>query len=321
MKMKLKGSIYLLFAFSLAGSSVISAKILANSLGAFTITSISLLFALILLLPLCGRSSMNVLKQLRGAQCILIVLQGIFGIFLFRMFLIGGLSLTSAFEAGILTGVTPAITTLLALIVLKEPLRRGQIAGILCASIGIFLIQGISDTDDTFSTLHLMGNILIICAAISESLFNILARLQALKIAARNHRSEENIPKSFLVQATLTIIVALVLCIFPALFENPIERLSEITLTDWLALIWYGIFVTAIAFICWYAGIGRQSAYVAAAFSGMMPFVSMILSVCILGETGSWHQCLGGLFVIAGIVSTGIASASAPRSADRHLRE
>ncbi|WP_242975783.1 EamA family transporter [Desulfosporosinus sp. FKB] len=53
-------------------------------------------FALVFLVPLCG-------------------------IFLFRMFLLRGLDYTSAGEAGILAGATPAITALLAMMALKEP--------------------------------------------------------------------------------------------------------------------------------------------------------------------------------------------------------
>ena len=52
-----KGRMFLLLAFTLAGTSVISAKILSDKLGTFTITAVSLVFAILLLLPLCGREA------------------------------------------------------------------------------------------------------------------------------------------------------------------------------------------------------------------------------------------------------------------------
>jgi drug/metabolite transporter (DMT)-like permease len=317
MRTKLKGSIYLLLAFSFAGSSVISAKILANALGTFTITAVSLFFALVFLLPLCGRSLIRDLRCLQKPQLILIVLQAVFGIFLFRMFLINGLSHTSAFEAGILTGATPAITALLAMMFLGEQASRRTVTGIICTIVGIVMIQGISDTGDVLPFLHLGGNLLVLCAAVSESVFNVLSRVGATKLVSTRNNSQESLTNSPLTQTILVTIAALILCIFPTLFENPVKRLSEIGTTEWLTLIWYGVFVTALAFVCWYAGIKHQSAFVAAAFSGVMPFVSMALSVFLLGETSGWQPWVGGLLVIVGLIITSTTSGSTHRKNDK----
>ncbi|EGW40222.1 putative membrane protein [Desulfosporosinus sp. OT] len=73
---------------------------------------------------------------------------------------------------------------------------------------------------------------------------------------------------------------------------------------------WYGLFVTALAFVFWYAGIKRCGAFTAAAFSGMMPFTSMLLSVIILGEHPGWQQWLGGILVIFGMVLIGTGDIS-----------
>ncbi|MED4750460.1 DMT family transporter [Brevibacillus choshinensis] len=91
----------------------------------------------------------------------------------------------------------------------------------------------------------------------------------------------------------------------PALFEQPNYSLSIIGWNEWLALIWYGPFVTALAFIFWYAGIKRCHVSTAAALSGMMPFSALLLSVWLLGEQAGWQQWLGGLLVILGMVLIG----------------
>ncbi len=294
---RFSGYIFLTCAFTLAGTSVISARLLSGSLGTFTTTAVSLFFALLVLLPLCIRKIAPALKSMSSGEWIYAALQALFGIFLFRFLLLQGLLRTSTAEAGILTGATPAITTLLAWSWLKEHMRAKNVAGILSTIAGIALIQGLAA--GSFSSIHLWGNLLVLGAAASESVFNTLSRRSALKAGLK---------KAFdpIVQTALVTLFALVFCLIPALFEQPVQRLSALNISGWLALIWYGWLGTSLAFICWYAGIKRCPAHVAAAFSGMMPFTSLLLSAALLGESVAWHQWAGAALVISGMVLIGV---------------
>jgi drug/metabolite transporter (DMT)-like permease len=238
-----------------------------------------------------------------GKDFLFLFVQALFGMFLFRMFLLTGLTLTSAGEAGILTGATPAITAVLARTILKEPLGGKEFIGILCTITGVFLIQGLFLPGNRFSMDHFAGNMLVLCAAGCESAFSILSRVFV--------RSSDSGGTSLLhpmVQTALVSAIAMILCLIPAMFENPLTRLNAIGAGDWFALLWYGIFVTALAFIFWYAGIQRCNAVTAAAFSGMMPFTSLLLSVLLLDETAGSRLWAGGALVIAGIVLIGISA-------------
>lgn len=295
-----KGPVYLFFAFSLAGTSVVSARFVSGALGTFTIAAASLFFALLFLLPLSGRSLKESIQDMSVKDFFLLTLQAVFGIFLFRMFLLYGLLQTSSMEAGILTGATPAITALLAMTFLKEPFNRKKLAGILCTVGGILLIQGIGKGGELFSSSHLPGNLLVLCAATSESLFNIFSRIFAVKTGTEQRKE---IP--LLVQTTIVSFIAFILCLIPSLWESPVQRLLQIGPSQWMALIWYGLFVTALAFVCWYGGIKRCGAVTAAAFSGMMPFSSMVLSIIVLGEQAGYEQWTGSALVIFGMILIG----------------
>lgn len=308
------GLVYLFFAFLLAGTSVISAKFVSEKLGTFTITSISLLFAFLFLFPVGGKKMINSLRSLSASDFLFLCFQAVFGIFLFRIFLLNGLLLTSSVEAGILTGATPAITAVLAMVILKEPVNAKALAGIFATVGGIMVIQGFFNMDSSFSLGHLYGNLLVLCAAASESIFNIISRAFAAKIQSNN---KQVIPP--LHQTALVTAIAFILCLIPALFEAPVQRLSAIGLKEWLSLLWYGLFVTALAFIFWYSGIKRCGALTAAAFSGMMPFTSMLLSVIILGEHAGLQQWLGGLLVLSGMVLVGTAKTAARASNPQKL--
>lgn len=296
----LPGAFFLTGAFTLAGTSVIAARFVTGDLGTFTIAAISLFFAVITLLPLCRQKIGANLRQKTLPEWLPLIMQALFGIFLFRVFLLQGLTRTSAGEAGILTGATPAATALMAVIWLKEPLYKARILGLTCTMAGIMLIQGALITNSGFSAEHFLGNLLIIGAALSESLFNVLSRFSSLK--------KNKNPKQFfepMVQTTLVAGIALLFCLGPALAEQPFSSLMSLSAGKWLALVWYGVFVTALAFIFWYAGIKRCAASTAAAFSGLMPFTALMLSVLVLHEQPGWPQWAGGLLVILGILLTG----------------
>ncbi len=297
---QLKGKLYLVCAFSLAGTSVISARIIIGKIGTFTITAVSLFFALMLLVPLCGKQLVRYIRLMPLRNVIFLSLQALCGIFLFRLFLISGLYYTSAGEAGILTGATPAITALLAMIVLREPVSGRKLIGILCTVGGILILQGALTPGIGLSLEHLGGNILVLCAAACESVFNTLSRISAIKGGA-----DIKEPLSTLAQTTIVSGIALILCLIVAPFEHPLKELSTIGFMEWAALLWYGIFVTALAFISWYSGIKRCGAFTAAAFSGMMPITSLLLSTVVLGESACYQQWLGGFLIIVGMIVIG----------------
>lgn len=296
---RMKGFFCLGCAFGLAGSSVVAATFVNGELGTFTITSVSLLISLVCLLPFCSRKLLRTIRSLAARDWVLLFSQAVFGIFLFRMFLLLGLARTSSSEAGILTGATPAITVLFAMLLLREKTNVTRILGVLCTVFGILLIQGLFLPGSRFTYEHLQGNLLVLCAAACESLFNVLSRAAA----ALRVNKQQNIHPA--VQTVLVSAMAWTISFIPSLSEHPLASLAGIGWLGWLALVWYGPVVTALAFVCWYAGIRRCSASTAAAFSGMMPFTALILSVWLLKEEAGWHQWMGGLLVIAGMVLIG----------------
>lgn len=296
----MKGALYLTGAFVLAGSSVVAARFVSGSLGPFTIAAASLFFAALCLIPACGRRLMEAIKGMKPGDWLALLMQAVFGIFLFRLFLLQGLTRTSTGEAGMLTGATPAITALLAAVFLRETLYKSRIAGLCITIAGILLLQGLLLPGSGLEPTHFAGNMLVLCAAFCESLFNVLSRSRFIGCAGRKTGTGP------LQQTALVSVIAFMLCLIPAILENPVQSLSELNMGQWLALVWYGVVVTALAFYFWYAGIKRCEASVAAIFSGMMPFTALLLSVILLGERPIWQQYLGGFMVMAGMVISGL---------------
>ncbi len=294
---RLQGILYLFGAFALAGTSVITGHALAGKLGSFTITAISLLTVLVGLLPFAIKRVVRTVCTLTGRDWRLLTLQAFFGIFLFRVLMLIGIRQTSTVEAGILTGTTPAITALLAIFFLKERLRVTTAIGIGCTVIGMVLLQGNSLLTLQFSTLHLWGNALMLCAAASEATFNVLSRAHMVKV-----RRAAAPPMHPMVQMLLVSAIALAMSLLPALGEQPLAAIPSLNAAEWFALCWYGLVVTALAFILFYAGVKRCGANTTAAFSGMMPLTSMLLSLILLKESIAITQWLGGLLIVCSML-------------------
>ncbi len=294
----MKGKFYLVGAFSFAGTSVVAARYVSGRIGVFTIAAASFLFALILLLPVCFRKLKNAIRVMTWRTIGEICLQALFGMFLFRFLLLNGLTRTTSLEAGIMTGTTPAITAFLARALLREKANARTILGVLATAAGVLLVQNIVRGGE-IKMEHLIGNLLVIGAAASESVFNILSRASVLRL------NENGTPLDPLVQTALVTFASLLFCLLPASLENPIARLGSLGVPGWIALGWYGFFVTALAYLCWYGGIKRSGAFTAAAFSGLMPLTSMLFSAWMLHERADVFQWIGGGFVILGMALIG----------------
>ena len=293
------GQFYFIGAFSLAGTSVVAARYVSGAIGVFTIAAVSLFFASLALLPVCARRMATAFRSMTRKNVVEILLQAFFGMLLFRFCLFNGISRTSSLEAGVLTGATPAITALLAWLFLKEKLRINTFFGLAATVAGVVLVQGLAGLRGGLQPEHLFGNVLVLCAAASESIFNILSRTAVL------NGNRQARPLDPLTQTALVTMTALLLCCIPAAFEQPMARLSALGTVGWAALLWLGVIVTALAYICWYSGIKRCSAFTAAAYSGFMPLTAMILSALLLREQTDAFQWVGGVCVILGMVLIG----------------
>lgn len=282
------GKICLAMAFILAGSTVISLKYLAGYLEPFTIISSGLFFSLLSLIPIYLKPLKETMRSMERQGWLMIIVQALFGLFLFRLLLLAGLRYTSAGEAGLLTGAVPAITAFLAFVVLREPLSLRSVIGIACTIAGIAALQGWQNV--SYSREHFLGNCLVLGAACSESIFN---------VASKKSSSQ---PVSPMVRTTLVCLAAFPACLVLAAFETPLALLANLNIFGWLALLWQALFVTIAAYFFWFEGIRRCSTCTAAAFSGLMPLSSAVLAVIILGETLGFDKWLGGLAIIAGII-------------------
>ena len=289
-----KGKLFLSAAFIFAGSSVVTARYVSGDLQPFTITFISLVIAALTALLAFGKVLFKTVKRLSRRHWIMLVLQAAFGIFLFRVFLTFGLRYTTAAEAGIITGTTPAITAIFTRLILKEKLNRNSLIAILFTLAGVLILQGFPFNLSAFNTSHLLGNVLALGAASCESLFTTISRKLHVDL-------NETFTLHPFVQSGIVSIIAMILCTVPMLLENPYLALTKLPASGWIALVWYGCVVTVIAYACMFAGAKYCDGYTIAAFAGLIPISAYILSLTLLGESATYNHVIGCGFIVISI--------------------
>ena len=109
-------------------------------------------------------------------------------------------------------------------------------------------------------------------------------------------------PSSVLVAATTISVLGFLMFLPFAAREAVRFGLARISAWDWVALAYYGLVVTVLAFVLWARGLAVVPASTAAVFTAVLPLSAVLLSYAVLGEAFAWSHLLGGACVIGGIV-------------------
>ncbi len=96
-------------------------------------------------------------------------------------------------------------------------------------------------------------------------------------------------------------IIAFIVCIIPMIFEKQFGKLFSIGYDGWIALIWYGSIVTVIGFSLMFYGSKYCNGYTIAAFTGLIPVSSLVLSIIILKESVTINQIAGCACIVFSI--------------------
>ncbi len=279
----------LIIAMTLAGSSVVVGKVIVNSIPVFFGAFASLLVAFVcMVLLMYGR--LSELHKLTIRQWKYLFLQGLCGIVLFRVFTLYGLHSTGAIQAGIITGTTPAVLAVLSLFLLGERLEKRTLAGIIFAVAGCIVIN--TFTNESGGENSALGCLLIGAAVICESLFTIFRKRVAESVSATTN-------------TMVLIFCSLLLLLIPA--ARDVYSMESLPAPEvFVAIIYYGVFATVIAYLLWTSAVGKVSGATAGITTAAMPASSVILATLILDEKLHWSHLVGCLLIVAGIVVTTI---------------
>jgi len=277
----------LVTAMSLAGSSVVVGKGLANSLPVYVTTFATLLVAQVVMLPYAWQKREEI-RALEFREWIYLFLQGVCGIVLFRVLMLSGLRTIGAAQAGIITGTSPAVLTLLAWLMLGERPSALSGIGVVFAMVGAVGIA-LADTGGKEIGGMPWGSILIFGAVISEGLFSIWRKKISATVSA--------------IANTVALVFCALVTVLPLALLDVLRHPVLPTTADVMAILYYGAVATVVAYILWTGAVGSVSGVTAGITTAAMPASAVALSALVLNEPLSSLQLFGCLLVMLGIIA------------------
>jgi len=269
-------------AILLAGSSVVAAKMLSARLPVFLSQGMSVSLALPLMLLYRWRKKPQ--DTWTRKNCIFIGLQALFGMVGFRVCLLYGMRCIPAAAGGIILGSTPAVLALLSYLFLRErPSPRGWL-GVVFALAAVMSLQtfGAGGGDRA-----LVGGLLLMLTVVGEAMLTIF-------------RKQMDPGVSILSNVTFVIAAAFVIFLPLSISEGLSYDWSLFGWAEAGLVLYYGLCVTALAYLLWFSGVEDTPGHVAAVFTGVAPVSSVLLAAC-FGESLRPVHGLATLLLLAGI--------------------
>jgi drug/metabolite transporter (DMT)-like permease len=229
---------------------------------------------------------------LKGAVLPLLLMVVCGGVLYQWLFLLA-LEHTSATNTSLLIALNPALTTLLSPLV-GERLDRRRLGGVALALFGAATVITKADASYVLGLVEKplnQGDLLAIVAAGCWASFNLASR-----------RVVASLPPS-IVNCTIYGIGAVAMLVLGGP-EGPLSQLAAATPWAVAAIVAMAVLSSVLGGQLFLVGVGTVGVNRTVVFVYLVPVLTAVLSVTILGETFHFSQALGGAAVLAGVYRT-----------------
>ncbi len=238
--------------------------------------------ALVLLAAACVMGKIHILRHYSLLEIGKLLALGTLGYFMYSMFYYYGLLVLPAQTACILNYLWPLFTVLFSIPVLGEQLTLRKGAALLLSFVGVCIIVLVGDSSIGLDWSSVPGYISCLLAAMCYGLFNVLNK--------RVHGDE-------LISMMLYIGVGA----FLAMCLHVREGVVVPNASQWLGLLWLGVFADAVAYACWAMALNSGNTAVVSNIAFVTPVLSVFLCAIILGEKIYSTSIIGLACILAGI--------------------
>lgn len=211
---------------------------------------------------------------------------GIIGVFGFNYAFFTALHTTSPLNAALIMALSPMLSLVFSVWLLKTRIQTYQYIGIVLAFMGVSLVI----TGGNFALLHIaIGDAWMLGACIVWSLYSVGTK----KFAG-------HIPSLQLARWTVSI-GAVALIITASLIEQPFTSIPQLSLTTHAILFYMSICGTVLAYIFWLRGVHFLGPDKSAIAFNLVPVSTLLVSL-VLGSLPNVIQLLGMVLVLIGVV-------------------
>lgn len=287
MRTRMVGYMYCGLAMVAVGSTVVASKLIAAGMPPFTATALRFFVAFPILVGLMYLTHAPWPRPDRRDRLLLLI-QAAAGSVGYTVLLIAGMGLTSAVNAGVITGTLPAVAAVLAILVLKDRPERATLGTLALASAGVLFVTVRFDVGSGgFAVPALVGNALVFGAVACEASFILLHKKLRTPVAP--------LPLSALMTG-----IGFALAVVPSVLEQPwTQALNAASIAG---VVYYATVPTVGGFLLWYAGSMRISGLEASLLTALAPISAIALAAVLFREPVAADQLVGATLVLAAIL-------------------
>lgn len=272
------------------GASYVAGKIGLQEMPPFTLAVVRFAIASVLMLPLVWKKGKE--ARIGFSEWPELAFIGLLGFTLTYVLQYAGMTMTTATNSALLLVAEPALISVFAWIMLREPFTPPKLAGLAAAMAGVILLSNIDYTQVSLLKNGVVwGNLLVFLSMAASAWFTI-----AGKGVIQRHPP--------LVVITYALIFGTVLLAPFALFELRGHALPAISWRGWGAILYLAVLCTVVGYSGWYLILRNNEAGRMAIFLNLQPLVGVLLGVFYLHEQVNRYTVLGGLLIIAGVYLT-----------------
>ena len=208
---------------------------------------------------------------------------------LYQLFFIIGVDHTYSANAAVILGTIPVWVALLSHLFTDEKLTRYKSIGIGLAFTGIVLIVTGSKAGISIASKTFLGDVIILCAAISWGVYTIMAKRFLKKYPSTQFTG---------VMSIIGMIFLLIIGL-PNLTQ---VNWTGISLKGWGGIFYSGLLSIGLAYLIWNNSVSKIGAVRTAAYQNLVPVLGLVFGVVLLQEALTVQQYSGSALVIVGII-------------------
>ena len=273
----------LILAMIIWGASFVALKVSFRYFHPLLVVFLRQFLASIVFIPLVWKHFRKIRKQ----DLHWLILMSIFEPCIYYLFEAKALTLTSASQAGMITALLPLLVAIPSALFLKERISKRTLIGFTLAIIGVVFLS-LSGKATEESPNPVFGNFLEFLAMVSAAGYTVILK----KLTSRY--------SPFFLTAVQAFMGTLFFA--PVLLLIPESREMILTTQSILVVVFLGIVVTIGAYGFYNFGTSRIPASQSASFVNLIPVITLIMSMVILGERLTPLQYVAGALVIFGVI-------------------
>ncbi len=273
---------------SLLGAGyVIAGKLLALNINPTSLTLLRIFLASICFLPFI---TLKTYKKLEKSDIKVLLLAGVFGIFLTNILYFKSLETITPLNASLINSLVPILMLITTNIFLK---KMPSLVHVISCSIGFFGLLLMISKDDTFSLDSIFadrGNLIMLLSVFCWVLYSIAAR----------YKSDTLSSESFTFGA---LIIGLIPLTPLGIHYGVVSLIQELTITEWLLVGYISIIATGLGYYLYTKSIEHIGPDKASFIVyNITPIFVMLLSFLIFDETISPRELWGTLCILCSLV-------------------